>query len=90
MLNPLNFISKPEYVLRPSQILQRFMRIGKSVPGFAIFELHETWLKPRLSPLQTSKSPVRPAFSYNYLATLDAGRAQERFRSLGWHCLLNI
>ena len=58
--------------------------------GFVIFELHDSWLKPLLIPLQISGAATRPGFSFNYLATLDAGRAQERFRSLGWHCLLNI
>ena len=58
--------------------------------GFSIFELHDTWLKPRLIPLQISKAAVRPGFSFNYLATLDGVRAKSRFRSLGWHCLLNI
>ena len=58
--------------------------------GFTIFELHDTWLKPRLIPLKISKAAVKPGFSFNYLATLDAARATRRFRSPGWHCLLNV
>jgi FkbM family methyltransferase len=55
--------------------------------GFTIFELHESWLKPKLMPL----SAGRPAegFSFNFLATLDSNRAQERFKAFGWRCLLN-
>ena len=74
-----------DFNVQPSPVVEFLQQYG-----FAIFELHETWLKPSLSPLQTSNSPVRPAFSYNYLATLDADRAKKCFRSPGWHCLLNI
>ena len=70
---------------QPSPVVQFLQQYG-----FAIFELHETWLKPRLRSLQTSISPFKSAFSYNYLATLDADRAKKCFRSPGWHCLLNI
>jgi hypothetical protein len=70
---------------QPSPVVQFLQQYG-----FTIFELHETWLKPCLRPLQTSNSPLRSAFSYNYLATLDADRAKKCFRSPGWHCLLNI
>ena len=58
--------------------------------GFTLFELHDTWLKPRLAPLNVSLPVTRPGFSSNYLATLDAPRAVARFRSAGWHCLLNL
>ena len=58
--------------------------------GFTLFELHDTWLKPRLVPLNVSLPVTRPSFSSNYLATLDAPRVVARFRSAGWHCLLNL
>jgi FkbM family methyltransferase len=57
--------------------------------GFAIFELHDGWPKPRLVPLDL-KNIVKRGFSSNYLATLDAARAVKRFRSPGWRCLLNL
>jgi FkbM family methyltransferase len=57
--------------------------------GFTLFELHDTWLKPRLVPLNVSLPVTRPGFSSNYLATLDAARAVARFRPVGWRCLLN-
>jgi FkbM family methyltransferase len=55
--------------------------------GFVIFELHEGWLKPKLVPLSTNK-PAK-GFSFNFLATLDPERAEQRFGSPGWRCLLN-
>ena len=58
--------------------------------GFTLFELHETWLKPLLVPLNVARSASRPGFLFNYLATLDPARAVARFRSAGWHCLLNL
>lgn len=57
--------------------------------GFTIFELNEGWLKPRLAPLRATR-PAASRFIYNYLATLDALRAQARFRMAGWHCLLAL
>ena len=57
--------------------------------GFTVFELHDTWWKPRLLPL-AKKSDAPRGFSYNYLATLDASRAIKRFRMPGWRCLLTI
>ncbi len=56
--------------------------------GFAIFELHEAWLKPRLAPMNLGNAPA--GFSSNYLATLDSERAWKRFRAPGWRCLLNL
>jgi FkbM family methyltransferase len=35
MLNPLNYLTKPEYVLRPSQTLRRVGRLGKAKPQLA-------------------------------------------------------
>lgn len=58
--------------------------------GFKLFELHDTWLKPRLMPMNVSLPANLRGFSSNYLATLDAARAVARFRSAGWHCLLNL
>jgi FkbM family methyltransferase len=59
--------------------------------GFTIFELHETWLKPRLTSLTAGNhtAPARKFYS-NYLATLDVARATKRFRAAGWRCLLNL
>jgi FkbM family methyltransferase len=57
--------------------------------GFEIFELHENWIKPRLSPMSLVNAPAA-GFSSNYLATLDSKRALKRFRSPGWRCLLNL
>ena len=58
--------------------------------GFTLFELHDTWLKPRLKKLDPALPATRPGFSCNYLATLDPARAVARFRSAGWHCLLGL
>jgi hypothetical protein len=55
--------------------------------GFHIFELHERWLKPILKELNATGA-IEPGFSYNYLATQNPERAAERFRSVGWHCLM--
>lgn len=55
--------------------------------GFTIFELHGTWLKPRLVPLREGNSSAS-GFMFNYLATLDSARASFRFRIPGWRCLL--
>ncbi len=57
--------------------------------GFTLFELHDTWLKPRLIRLDASKTTAQPGFSFNYLATLDPERARLRFQKKGWRCLLN-
>ena len=57
--------------------------------GFKIFELHDTWLKPRLYPMRKNAAPT-PYFSFNYLATLDAERAEQRFHTIGWRCLINL
>lgn len=35
MMNPLNYLAKPEYVLRPSQTLRRLARLGKAKPRLA-------------------------------------------------------
>jgi len=57
--------------------------------GFSFFELHETWLKPRLMPMELGRIATRlEGFAYNYLATLDPERAQKRFQSGGWQCLM--
>jgi FkbM family methyltransferase len=58
--------------------------------GFTIFELHETWLKPSLAPINLGNVPRARNFSSNYLATLDAARAIKRFRAPGWRCLLGL
>ena len=58
--------------------------------GFKVFALHDTWLKPRLVPLDLSSPTSPPGFSFNYLATLDSARAVNRFRLPGWRCLMNI
>jgi FkbM family methyltransferase len=39
MLNVLNYIKRPEYVFRPSQVLNRFRRIGKGLPPAATVNL---------------------------------------------------
>jgi FkbM family methyltransferase len=57
--------------------------------GFALFELHEKWFKPCLIPLGSKNAPAK-AFSFNYLATLDAPRAIKRFRAPFWQCLLTL
>ncbi len=67
---------------KPSSVT-RFL----SSHGFTIYELHQTWSKPRLAPL-TNES-VR-GFTYNYLATLKPARAIARFRTFGWKCLMNL
>lgn len=56
--------------------------------GYKIFELHYSWLKPRLVPME-SGTPAK-GFSFNYLATLDVPRAQACFRSPGWRCLRKL
>jgi FkbM family methyltransferase len=53
--------------------------------GFTVFELHESWLRPRLTPLDSAQAGHRG--HSNYLATLDPKRALKRFRALGWKCL---
>ena len=58
--------------------------------GFTIFELHVTWLKPRLNPMNSGNAPHAGHFSSNYLATLAPERARKRFRPPGWRCLLNL
>jgi FkbM family methyltransferase len=58
--------------------------------GFTIFELHETWLKPKLCAVRRSHVTRSSDFSFNYMATLDAVRAAKRFRTPGWRCLLNL
>jgi FkbM family methyltransferase len=57
--------------------------------GFTIFALNSTWLAPRLVTLKDG-SLARAGFTYNYLATLNPARARERFRSLGWKCLMSL
>jgi len=74
-----------DFSAQPSPVVELLQQYG-----FTIFELHDTWLKPRLTPLQIFEGAVRFGFSFNYLATLDAGRAMNRFHPPGWHCLLNI
>jgi FkbM family methyltransferase len=55
--------------------------------GFTVFQLTANWWKPLLTELLPGVTP--PAgFSYNYLATNDSQRARNRFRSVGWHCLM--
>lgn len=39
MLNILNYLKRPEYVFRPSQVINRFRRIGKSMPPAATVNL---------------------------------------------------
>jgi len=58
--------------------------------GFTIFELHETWIKPSLTPMNLENVSCARSFSSNYLATLDAARAIKHFRSPGWRCLLSL
>jgi FkbM family methyltransferase len=58
--------------------------------GFTLFELRESWLKPRLAPIVSGDTAGRRGFAFNYLATLDPGRAIKRFRAPGWRCLLNL
>ena len=69
---------------KPSPVTE-FLRLH----GFTVFELHSTWLKPRLIPL-VKNSAAKPGFSFNFLATLDSARAVNRFRLPGWRCLLNL
>jgi FkbM family methyltransferase len=57
--------------------------------GFTIFALSDSWLKPHLTP-EVAVARAARGFSYNYLATRDAARAQRRFRMPGWHCLLHL
>jgi FkbM family methyltransferase len=56
--------------------------------GFTLFELHDTWRKPRLVPLHITAFPTHPGFSSNYLATLEPDRAVQRFQMAGWRCLV--
>jgi FkbM family methyltransferase len=39
MLNPIKYFSKPEYLMRPRQVLKRLARIGKPVPELATVRL---------------------------------------------------
>lgn len=39
MLNIFNYLKRPEYVLRPRQVLRRFQRIGKPAPAEEVVEL---------------------------------------------------
>lgn len=57
--------------------------------GFTIFELHATWLKPRLEPVR-NESGSRKGFTFNFLATLDPRRSITRFQGLGWRCLMSL
>ena len=68
---------------QPSQVTQLLQQ-----NGFQVFRLYAGWLKPRLLPLE---APVKAGehFSYNFLATLDPGRARRRFKGLGWRCLMH-
>lgn len=66
---------------KATQLLQQY--------GFTIFELYDTWLKPKIRPLVLNRAP-RPGFSWNYLATLNPARATRRFRPPGWRCLLSL
>jgi FkbM family methyltransferase len=58
--------------------------------GFTLFELHESWFRPRLALLNSGTASGSAHFSSNYLATLNPERALQRFRSPGWRCLLNL
>lgn len=55
--------------------------------GFTVFQLTASWWKPLLTELLPGITPP-PGFSHNYLATTDPQRAQSRFRSGGWRCLM--
>lgn len=57
--------------------------------GFTLFELQETWLKPRLQRFGEKSNAPYPGFTYNYLATLNPERAVNRFKLPGWRCLMN-
>src|ERR1041385_5470456 len=54
--------------------------------GFTIFELHDKWLKPRLTPLR-DRDFAELGFTFNYVATLDVARTLSRFRVPGWRWL---
>lgn len=70
-----DFSPKPSAVV---QLLQKH--------GFTVFQLTATWWKPHLTEVGSQHAPPGE-FVDNFLATLDPGRAQDRFRSGGWRCL---
>ena len=51
---------------------------------YTIFQLSASWWKPNL---QQTGPGISPPKGYNYLATLEAQRAEKRFHSGGWRCL---
>ena len=55
--------------------------------GYAIFELHKSWLKPRIIPLGEK---ISTDFTFNYLATLNVARTESRFKTPGWRCLIGL
>jgi FkbM family methyltransferase len=71
-----------DFTLQPSPMAHCLQQYG-----FQIFELRESWLKPKLSPVSGGSAP--DGFTFNFLATLEGDRAQKRFKQLGWRCLLN-
>lgn len=53
---------------------------------FTVFQMSASWWKPVLTKISRDIRPPK-GFTYNYLATLDPLRAQNRFDSGGWRCL---
>jgi hypothetical protein len=53
--------------------------------GYSVFALGAPWHKPCLMPHREGAG--RRFHTHSYLATLDPGRARERFRCPGWRCL---
>lgn len=53
---------------------------------YTIFQLTASWWKPLLTKLRPDAAPPK-GFSFNFLATLDPERVQQRFRAGGWSCL---
>ena len=55
---------------------------------YEVFRLADDWLRPVLLPLEVSL-PSGKRDTHNFLATLDPIRSRERYRRIGWRCLMN-
>lgn len=54
---------------------------------YKVFRLTATWWKPILTEIDQGLTPPG-GINHNYLATLNPQRATNKFRSVGWHCLM--